>query len=166
MHMPVGRKKALAKLVDHLDEPADGGGPRLDAPEVQASLADLYRDLLVGWLLSYKVVWLQETGQNATGFASYQKVFNAEAGERLAHGAMAMLGDLFSSFVKRRLNLSPGSRATGLDQIPESLFPLLACRNLLSLTIADIGVCVAIFFVGEVLLSRLLFAVRLRDRPY
>lgn len=81
-------------------------------------------------------------------------------------GAVAMAGDLFSSFIKRRLALAPSSRATGLDQIPESLFPLLACRDALSLTAADIAVTVAIFFVGEILLSRLLYRWRLRDRPY
>jgi CDP-diglyceride synthetase len=43
-------------------------------------------------------------------------------------GAAAMAGDLLSSFLKRRLGLAPSSRATGIDQIPESLFPLLACR--------------------------------------
>ena len=81
-------------------------------------------------------------------------------------GSFAMAGDLFSSFVKRRLNLPPSSRASGLDQVPESLFPLLACRNLLSLTIADIGACVVLFFIGEVVLSRVLYAFHLRDRPY
>src|SRR5690242_1028291 len=35
--------------------------------------------------------------------------------------ASAMAGDLFSSFVKRRLALVPSSRALGLDQVPESL---------------------------------------------
>jgi CDP-2,3-bis-(O-geranylgeranyl)-sn-glycerol synthase len=39
-------------------------------------------------------------------------------------GSAAMAGDLFSSFVKRRVHLPASSRATGLDQIPESLFPL------------------------------------------
>jgi hypothetical protein len=81
-------------------------------------------------------------------------------------GAMAMAGDLFSSFVKRRLNLPPSSRATGLDQIPEALFPLLACSGSLSLTVADIIVGVAAFFAGEVLLSRVFYRVGLRDRPY
>jgi CDP-diglyceride synthetase len=81
-------------------------------------------------------------------------------------GAMAMLGDLFSSFVKRRLNLSPGSRATGLDQIPESLFPLLACRISLGLSLVDIVIGVAAFFVGAVLLSRVLSRLGLRDLPY
>ena len=78
----------------------------------------------------------------------------------------AMAGDLLSSFLKRRLALAPSSKATGLDQIPESLFPLLACRSILSLTELDIAVGCAIFFAGEVLLSRLFFWLRLRDRPY
>jgi hypothetical protein len=81
-------------------------------------------------------------------------------------GGLAMTGDLFSSFLKRRMDLPPSSRASFLDQVPESLFPLLACRNLLSLTIADIGACVVLFFIGEVVLSRVLYALHLRDRPY
>jgi CDP-diglyceride synthetase len=78
----------------------------------------------------------------------------------------AMAGDLFSSFVKRRLNLSPSSQALGLDQVPESLFPMLACRDALSLTIADIALGVGIFFIGGLILSRLLFRAHLRDEPY
>jgi CDP-diglyceride synthetase len=37
----------------------------------------------------------------------------------------AMIGDLLSSFLKRRLDLPPSSRATGIDQIPECLLPTL-----------------------------------------
>jgi len=81
-------------------------------------------------------------------------------------GSFAMAGDLVSSFSKRRLNLPSSSRASGLDQVPESLFPLLACRYLLSLAVADIAVCLVMFCVGEVVLSRLLYALHLRDRPY
>jgi CDP-2,3-bis-(O-geranylgeranyl)-sn-glycerol synthase len=81
-------------------------------------------------------------------------------------GSFAMGGDLLSSFCKRRVGLPSSSRASGLDQIPESLLPLLACRDLLGLTGADILVCVVLFVVGEVVLSRLLYAFRLRDRPY
>ena len=81
-------------------------------------------------------------------------------------GSFAMAGDLFSSFCKRRLNLPPSSRASGLDQIPESLLPLLACRDALALTTADIVAGVVVFVIGEVVLSRLLYSLRLRDRPY
>ena len=79
---------------------------------------------------------------------------------------MAMTGDLFSSFLKRRMNLPPSSRAIGLDQIPESLFPALACQSMLELTVLDIVMIVIIFFVGEVILSRLLFIWGIRDRPF
>jgi CDP-2,3-bis-(O-geranylgeranyl)-sn-glycerol synthase len=78
----------------------------------------------------------------------------------------AMTGDLLSSFVKRRLNLPSSSQSVGLDQVPESLFPMLACRDALSLTIPDIALGVAVFFVLELILSRLLFRIHLRDEPY
>jgi CDP-2,3-bis-(O-geranylgeranyl)-sn-glycerol synthase len=81
-------------------------------------------------------------------------------------GAVAMAGDLASSFVKRRLALPPSSRATGLDQIPESLFPLLAASALLPLGALDIVVATLAFFLGEIVLSRLLYKWRIRDRPY
>jgi CDP-2,3-bis-(O-geranylgeranyl)-sn-glycerol synthase len=78
----------------------------------------------------------------------------------------AMAGDLLSSFLKRRLGLQPGSQALGIDQIPESLLPLLACSQALSLTALDIVAGTAIFFVGDLVLSRVLFRLHVRDRPY
>ncbi len=81
-------------------------------------------------------------------------------------GAGAMAGDLLSSFIKRRLARPPSSRATGLDQIPESLLPLLACATFLPLTAVDIAAGVAIFLVGEIVLSRLLYRAGLREEPF
>ena len=81
-------------------------------------------------------------------------------------GASAMAGDLLSSFTKRRLRLKPSSQALGIDQVPEALLPFLVCRNALSLSAIDIAIGVAVFFVSELLLSRLLYKVRLRDQPY
>lgn len=78
----------------------------------------------------------------------------------------AMIGDIFSSFVKRRLSLAPSSKATGLDQIPESLLPLLACRSMLSLSVASIVILVMIFLILEMLISKVLYRYHLRDRPY
>ena len=100
----------------------------------------------------------------ATTAASPLVGVNPTVGAMAASAAMA--GDLFSSFVKRRLNFPPSSQALGLDQVPESLFPMLACRGALSLTIADIALGVGIFFIGELMLSRLLYRVHLRDEPY
>jgi hypothetical protein len=81
-------------------------------------------------------------------------------------GAAAMAGDLLSSFLKRRLRLKPSSQALGLDQVPESLFVFLACRAALALSWLDVAIGVAVFFVGELLISRLLYKAHLRDQPY
>ncbi len=81
-------------------------------------------------------------------------------------GSLAMAGDLLSSFLKRRLKLPSSSKATGLDQVPESLLPTLACWNILSLSVLDMAVTVVVFFVGEIVLARLSYRLHLRDRPY
>jgi CDP-2,3-bis-(O-geranylgeranyl)-sn-glycerol synthase len=80
--------------------------------------------------------------------------------------SVSMVGDLFSSFLKRRMKLPSSGKATGLDQVPESLFPAIACRNLLSLSVVDILVCVVVFFICEVILARLFYRLHFRDRPY
>jgi CDP-2,3-bis-(O-geranylgeranyl)-sn-glycerol synthase len=61
--------------------------------------------------------------------------------------------------------LPQSSQALGLDQVPESLFPIMACYYALSLTIADVALGVGIFFVAELIISRLLFEADLRDEP-
>jgi len=81
-------------------------------------------------------------------------------------GVLAMVGDLVSSFIKRRLNLPPSSQAIVLDQVPESFLPLLACAGPLGLTTGDVAAGVVIFFIGELLISRLLFRLHVRDEPY
>jgi CDP-diglyceride synthetase len=82
----------------------------------------------------------------------------------IAAGAIA--GDLLSSFTKRRLGLPASSRAIPIDQVPESLIPLLACYAALDLTLLDVLVGVLVFLIGELLLSRVLFWLHVRDRPY
>ena len=81
-------------------------------------------------------------------------------------GVGAMSGDLLSSFTKRRLGLKPSSRATGLDQIPESLVPALMCWHRLSLGAADAVAVAGLFLLGDIVLSRLLYRMHIRDRPY
>jgi CDP-diglyceride synthetase len=79
---------------------------------------------------------------------------------------LAVVGDLLSSFVKRRMGLPSGSMALGLDQIPESLLPLLGAWLFVPLSMLDVLVGVAAFFAGELILSRILFHLNLRERPY
>jgi CDP-2,3-bis-(O-geranylgeranyl)-sn-glycerol synthase len=78
----------------------------------------------------------------------------------------AMVGDVFSSFAKRRLGMPSSSQAFGLDQIPECLFPLLAVQAHLMLEIFEIIAVVVVFVVLELAVSRVLFKFRLRDQPY
>ncbi len=80
--------------------------------------------------------------------------------------AAAMLGDLFSSFLKRRMKMPASSMAIGLDQVPESLLPALVSAWFVRLTAWDIVAVTACFFVLELSVSRVLFRLRLRDRPY
>lgn len=84
----------------------------------------------------------------------------------LVFGLLSMAGDLFSSFVKRRLGMKPSSRAIGLDQIPEALFPLAALRNQIGVDLSTTGIIVMTFLVTELVLSQLLFRLNIRRRPY
>ncbi|KRT54995.1 CDP-archaeol synthase [endosymbiont of Ridgeia piscesae] len=78
----------------------------------------------------------------------------------------AMLGDISSSFIKRRLGMPSSSMALGLDQVPESLLPLLACRLLIELPLTQLALLVVLFFIAELLLSRVLFWLHIRRHPY
>lgn len=79
---------------------------------------------------------------------------------------LAMTGDLFSSFLKRRNKLESSSKATGLDQIPESLLPAIAGMYLLDLSLFDVLVIVVLFFVLEKLLSQIFYKLGIRKHPY
>lgn len=81
-------------------------------------------------------------------------------------GFSAMLGDLLSSFTKRRLKLPSSSMAPGLDQVPESLVPLAVCAPRLGLSISDVVIGTLLFWIGELILSRWLYKLKIRDRPY
>ena len=81
-------------------------------------------------------------------------------------GFAAMIGDMLSSFLKRRLRLASSAEAPGLDQVPESLLPLILVRDVVGLSVWDILMGVTAFWIGELLVSRLLYMLRIRDRPY
>jgi CDP-archaeol synthase len=70
-------------------------------------------------------------------------------------GGLAILGDASSSFLKRRLRRPPGAEVPGIDQIPESLLPLLALQRPLGLGILEILVVAAAFALLDIATTKL-----------
>lgn len=94
------------------------------------------------------------------------KLLGYEVETGLLISTTAMLGDLLSSLIKRRLAMPSSSMAPLLDQVPESLFPALLMADAFSLDVLEIVVVVASFIVLELLLSRQLYKMGVRRRPY
>ena len=109
-----------------------------------------WRGLIAALLATMLCSYLIQTGWN-TG---------------LMAGALAMLGDSLSSFSKRRLAIKPSGMAIGIDQIPESLLPLLYLHHVWQLDWLNVWVLVVIFMLLELALSRILFRFHIRKRPY
>jgi CDP-2,3-bis-(O-geranylgeranyl)-sn-glycerol synthase len=143
---PIGAKILLG---DRWNAPLDGGlrladGQRLLGPSktVRGLVTAVIGATLMGALLRFPLILGAEVG------------------------ALAILGDAIASFVKRRLRLAPSSRATGLDQIPEALLPLVVLRDGLGLSWLEVGAVTFAFFALEIPLAWLSFRLRLRDRPF
>ncbi len=83
----------------------------------------------------------------------------------VAAGA-AMAGDLLSSFVKRRLGIPSSGMAPVLDQLPEALLPALALIGYMELNWLEAVVGALLFCALELPISRLLYRLGVRDRPY
>ncbi len=81
-------------------------------------------------------------------------------------GLLSMLGDLLSSFCKRRLGLASSARATGLDQLPEALLPLLMGKYWLDYAWWPVVLVAGLFMALEMMASPLLFRLGVRSRPY
>ena len=73
-----------------------------------------------------------------------------------------MCGDLFSSFIKRRLKKHSSENCIPLDQIPESIFPALAMKTIYSLSLIQVIVIVFSFIIIELVLSDILLRYRKR----
>ncbi len=78
----------------------------------------------------------------------------------------AVIGDLISSFIKRRLSMAASSMAPLLDQIPESFIPAFMLRQTFNLDILSVIWLVLIFIITELLLSHILYKWGVRKKPY
>jgi CDP-2,3-bis-(O-geranylgeranyl)-sn-glycerol synthase len=70
-----------------------------------------------------------------------------------AFATLAMLGDAFSSFCKRRLGIAPGRDLPLLDQLPEALLPLLVLHASLALNPTGIAAVAGAFTLLDMLAS-------------
>ena len=76
---------------------------------------------------------------------------------------LAMLGDLLSSFIKRRLKKQSSEACILLDQIPESVFPALAMMSIYSLSLIQVIAIVVSFIIIELILSSALLRYRRKN---
>jgi len=164
----VSNAAAFDREVDRLDERRDrdaGSAEKIDGKSAFA--ADRWGHPLRGWTAAARSV-KDDSGAlvSVALTTAAAPLLGLDAAIGALVGAGAMLGDLLSSFVKRRLGFAPSSRLTGFDQIPESLLPLLACREPLSLSAIDILVGVGVFSVGAIALSPIFHRAGIRDTPF
>ena len=76
--------------------------------------------------------------------------------EGAGFGLLAMLGDICSSFIKRRLGFRSSQSAPVLDQLPETLLPAWIMQPALGTSTTGMLAAVAVFFVIDLLFSQLL----------
>jgi dolichol kinase len=100
----------------------------------------------------------------ATSAAAWLFGYSPQTGLMIA--IYAACGDLFSSFIKRRIALAPSSKSPLLDQVPECLFPAFLLRHEFDLDLISITWLVLIFVIIDLTVSRILFKWGLRKRPY
>ena len=99
-----------------------------------------------------------------TSLAAWSFGYPPETGLLIA--LYAMLGDMTSSFTKRRLSMQPSSRAPFLDQVPESLLPAFMLMETFNLDFIAVLLLVLTFIILEIGLSHILYKWGVRKRPY
>lgn len=111
-----------------------------------------------------------KTWRDVIGAIVFTSLAAVLLGYSLSTGALvavyAVIGDLASSFVKRRLGMESSSMAPLLDQVPESLLPAVILRHTFGLDFQSILILVGVFIVVELFLSVVLFKLGIRKRPY
>lgn len=136
-------------MKDHLDIAVDFGAKFADSNRIFGS-SKTWRGIIAALL--------------ATPIAALVLGYSPETGLHIA--VFAILGDLLSSFIKRRLGMAPSSKAYLLDQVPESLFPALAVMKIFNLGFADILLLVFVFLIIDLVITYMLYHWRiLRKKP-
>lgn len=69
----------------------------------------------------------------------------------------AVIGDLSSSFIKRRFSMMPSSKAPILDQVPESLFPALMMMHTFHLELSSALWLSFVFLIIDMAMTYILY---------
>lgn len=142
-------------------KPIDCGKKFFDGKPIFGS-HKTYRGFISGLLIGTFIGWLQEfiapkaslpTGSTFLGFI-------------LSLGALA--GDLIGSFIKRRLNLKPGTPLPIVDQLDFVLFALLFALIANPYYISSLGIILIIILTGpiHVLANIIAYLLHLKDNPW
>lgn len=81
-------------------------------------------------------------------------------------GVFGLIGDMLSSFIKRRRDLASSARAVGLDQIPEALLPMLLAMWWLPVSGWVVIGVVVLFTLSNIFASPLLYRIGIRRQPH
>jgi len=81
-------------------------------------------------------------------------------------GFMGLLGDMLSSFIKRRRGLAASARALWLDQVPEALLPMILAFFWLPVGLWQALAVVVLFTLSNIVFSPLLYRLGIRHQPH
>jgi len=76
----------------------------------------------------------------------------------------AIVGDLLSSFIKRRLAMAASSSVPFLDQVPESFFPAFMMMHAFYLEISSVLLLVLVFTIIDMVMTYALYHWRVLRR--
>ena len=87
-----GMRRSLEELTSYCADTRSNGARLIDKPGVRSKLADLWVEVNIIRLLSYRVVTMQERGIVPNHEASIVKVFNSELNQRIGRAGIQLLG--------------------------------------------------------------------------
>ncbi|WP_328187990.1 CDP-archaeol synthase [Marinobacter sp. OP 3.4] len=145
-----GSPVVAARLASHRFSGAVDGGRRWRDGQPVLGASKTWRGLVAGFV-------------TCTAFAP---VVGLDLAFGAIFAALALGGDLLSSFIKRRMGLEASARASGLDQLPESVLPVAYAWASLDLPAWQATGVVLLFVAGNMLSSPLLYRLGIRKRPH
>ncbi|SFN47666.1 Putative integral membrane protein DUF46 [Dokdonella immobilis] len=84
----------------------------------------------------------------------------------LGFGVGSMAGDSIKSLFKRRLKIAPGAPWVPFDQLDFALGSLLLVGPWAKLSVTDMGLILAVTFVGDLAVNRMAFRLGIKRSPW